>query len=603
MGNCYSYLESEKTLIINKFSKNEIRNSLINDVQDINIDNLEQWELDIITKLKKNYLQIEILSEEFSGNDNKSKAEYFYNLTSYTEDIELKLGLLLLSLNKDNTNEKIIIEYLKNVKLLQNDQNFNRIYTFYERLLSIESINILNHSNKQKIKSNYEQYFELINEIIAQNSNDLINFIEKKKDEFNKMEKYINNNPVNYFNNKEIYFYIQISNFLAFINQYNIFDRQMFFNYYQKVIKYFENNFPEEEKEIESLLLTLNFCNSGDPILKSFKTFINKDLTLSEIKEKILENNLNFTNIELKNNNLILTKYNKNQLILENFDIYDTYSIVDYFSNNNSIKTHEKLQLIRYNLFQNYNQYKSVEHPLKKHIENYILSSLSYDAFNEIYNYSIPIDYKKNIQNENYINNLLNNKIIIYPFSSKDFYSVTIKSLNKMYISGYTLYYLDNDNYELFKFIQLGKNFVLFIHEYQHLLNSEIAFLTRKIKYFYSNKIGIEESVVEIEKILFGNEIKYISYLQLYYLENYNFNQTISNFRKQFKKYHDLENEEIEKIVQKKNVISFFTERFNIPIEEIKKNKIITFRILKNNGFVFIKQSLRNHIRNDCFDY
>ena len=222
---------------------------------------------------------------------------------------------------------------------------------------------------------------------------------------------------------------------------------------------------------------------------------------------------------------------------------------------------------------------------------------------NEIYNYSIPIDYKKNIQNENYINNLLNNKIIIYPFSSKDFYSVTIKSLNKMYISGYTLYYLDNDNYELFKFIQLGKNFVLFIHEYQHLLNSEIAFLTGKIKYFYSNKIGIEESGVEIEKILFGNEIKYISYLQLYYLENYNFNQSISNFRKQFKKYHDLENEEIEKIVQKKNVISFFTERFNIPIEEIKKNKIITFRILKNNGFVFIKQSLRNHIRNDCFDY
>ena len=595
MGNCYSYLESEKTLIINKFSKNKIRNSLINDVQDINIDNLEQWELDIITKLKKNYLQIEILSEEFSGNDNKSKAEYFYNLTSYTEDIELKLGLLLLSLNKDNTNEKIIIEYLKNVKLLQNDQNFNRIYTFYERLLSIESINILNHSNKQKIKSNYEQYFELINEIIAQNSNDLINFIENKKKEFNKMEKYINNNPVNYFNNKEIYFYIQISNFLAFINQYNIFDRQSFLYDYQKVIKYFENNFPEEEKEIESLLLTLNFCKSGDPILKSFKTFINKDLTLSEIKEKILENNLNFINIELKNNNLILTESGKNQLILENFDIYDTYSIVDYFSNNNSIKTHEKLQLIRYNLFQNYNQYKSVEHSLKNLIENYILSSLSYDAFNEIYNYSIPIDYKKYIQNENYINNLLNNKIIIYPFSSKDFYSVTIKSLNKMYISGYTLYYLDNDNYELFKFIQLGKNFVLFIHEYQHLLNSEIAFLTGKIKYFYSNKIGIEESGVEIEKILFGNEIKYISYLQLYYLENYNFNQTISNFRKQFKKYKYLEKKEIDKIIQENNIISFFTGGFNIPIEEIHKNEIIKIKILNTNEPQFIKIRSKNH--------
>ena len=42
------------------------------------------------------------------------------------------------------------------------------------------------------------------------------------------MEKYINNNPVDYFNNKEIYFYIQISNFFAFINKQNIFDRQSF---------------------------------------------------------------------------------------------------------------------------------------------------------------------------------------------------------------------------------------------------------------------------------------------------------------------------------------------------------------------------------------
>ena len=595
MGNCYSYLESEKTLIINKFSKNKIRNSLINDVQDINIDNLEQWELDIITKLKKNFLQIEILSEEFSGNDNKSKAEYFYNLTSYTEDIELKLGLLLLSLNKDNTNEKIIIEYLKNVKLLQNDQNFNRIYTFYERLLSIESINKLNYSNKQKIKSNYDQYFELIYEIIKQKAYDLINFFENKKKEFNKMEKYINNNPVNYFNNKEIYFYIQISNFLVFINQYNIFDRKRFFNCHQKVIKYFENNFPEEEKEIESLLLTLNFCKSGDPILKSFKTFINKDLTLSEIKEKILEKNSYFTNIELKNNNLILTKYNEDKLILENFDIYDTYSIVDYFSNNNSIKTHEKLQLIRYNLFQNYNQYKSVEHSLKNLIENYILSSLSYDAFNEIYNYSIPINYKKYIQNENYINNLINNKIIIYPFSSREFYSITNKYLNKIYLSGYNNNILNNENYDFFKFIQLGSNFILFIHEFQHLLDSEIVFITGKIKYFNSNIIGIEESGIKIEKILFGKEINDISYLQLYYLENYNFNQTISNFRKQFKKYKYLEKKEIDKIIQENNIISFFTGGFNIPIEEIHKNEIIKIKILNTNEPQFIKIRSKNH--------
>ena len=131
--------------------------------------------------------------------------------------------------------------------------------------------------------------------------------------------------------------------------------------------------------------------------------------------------------------------------------------------------------------------------------------------------------------------------------------------------------------------------------EYQHLLNSEIAFLTGKIKYFYSNKIGIEESGVEIEKILFGNEIKYISYLQLYYLENYNFNQTISNFRKQFKKYKYLEKKEIDKIIQENNIISFFTGGFNIPIEEIHKNEIIKIKILNTNEPQFIKIRSKNH--------
>lgn len=114
-------------------------------------------------------------------------------------------------------------------------------------------------------------------------------------------------------------------------------------------------------------------------------------------------------------------------------------------------------------------------------------------------------------------------------------------------------------------------------------------FLIGKIKYFCSNKIGIEDRKYQNCKNIIWKRDTNISYLQLYYLENYNFHQSITDFRKHFKRYHNLEKEQIKEIIKEENIIVFFIEKFIICLEEIKKNKIIRLKILNNDGFVFKK--------------
>ena len=103
-----------------------------------------------------------------------------------------------------------------------------------------------------------------------------------------------------------------------------------------------------------------------------------------------------------------------------------------------------------------------------------------------------------------------------------------------------------NINHEIFKFTRLGANFIFFLHEFQHLINGEIAFITGNKKFFNSNKIGLEKSVVKIESLLFGKTLFQASYLQFYYLLNYgNFNKKIQYFKKEFNIYIKLKEKEI----------------------------------------------------------
>lgn len=598
MGTCYTKLQDNNSIIIQTIPKNYKKYSLNEEVQNIEINDYQSWQLNAINQVQKSYLQIEFLGEEYLGFDNISKANYFLNLSKKVDDNNLKLGLLLLSIKKDNTNEDIIFEYLKILKILSNEIkeiNFINIFTYYERFLSLKSLEYF--PEKKKIKDNFEQYFELINNFINTKKKYLNQFIENKKNELNLTEKYINNNPITYFKNKEIYFYIQMEYFISYFNDTNIYKRQFFLINNKTVINYFKNNFPEDEKEIETLLFTINYCKEGDNILKSFHTFLYKPLTIEEIKKQI--KNENIKSIELIYNkekireDLIIKMKNDSIITLENFSQYDTYSIVDFFSNFSEIQEYEKLKLMNYNLFQKKNQYKLLENSFNKIVSNYILSTLSKEVFNEIFNYSPPIDFKKYFQNSQYINDLLEKKIIIYPFESKDFFAATQKFFNKIYISGFNLIDLEQ---EIFKFTRLAINLVFFIHEFQHLLNSEIAFITGKKKYFNSNKIGLDENELKSESILFGKTIENATYLQFYYLINcINFKKKISIFKQEFNKYDKIKNEEIDEVIKNPDLIYFFNNEFKIPIKEIKNNKRIKFKNIFNERFIFVKDYIKNN--------
>ena len=104
MGTCYTKLQDNNSIIIQTIPKNYKKYSLNEEVQNIEINDYESWQLNAINQVQKSYLQIEFLGEEYLGFDNISKANYFLNLSKKVDDNNLKLGLLLLSIKKDNTN-------------------------------------------------------------------------------------------------------------------------------------------------------------------------------------------------------------------------------------------------------------------------------------------------------------------------------------------------------------------------------------------------------------------------------------------------------------------------------------------------------------------
>ena len=123
-------------------------------------------------------------------------------------------------------------------------------------------------------------------------------FIKNKKKELNLTEKFITNNPISYKNNKEIYFYTQIDFFINNFNEKNLYKRKYFLTQNEKVINYFKNEFPKDEKEIDSLIFTLNFGQEGDKILNSFSTFLNKPLSIKEMENIIKNSNKNINSIK-----------------------------------------------------------------------------------------------------------------------------------------------------------------------------------------------------------------------------------------------------------------------------------------------------------------
>ena len=260
MGYCYS-----KIPIKSKEVKIEIKNKNNN-------DSYLPWEQKYIDKIN----QLEEISIELEEKNRIQKSLYYHEISkNIINNNELKIGYLIKAINNNNLNEEIISDYLITLqKISVNDNNINYFeqFQFYERFLSIDLLKKKFPESQKKISSK-EDYFNLLIDFINIDDSKVKLFIEKEKIKLTYIENFIPNQPIKYHINKEAFFYFQKECFLNYFNQLNCDDENFFLakkNFLRKfndTIIYFKDNLPNDEKEINRILFTFNFCSKNDFIL------------------------------------------------------------------------------------------------------------------------------------------------------------------------------------------------------------------------------------------------------------------------------------------------------------------------------------------------
>ena len=589
MGYCNS-----KVIIKNQEIKiNEI-------IQDENVFQYPDWEKRFTKQIDNLY---DISAIMFSKNKIEI-ADFYYEKCKQTKNINIKLGLLIKALRYNNTNESIIIEFLTVLKKSPINKLFNEYFGIYEKILSLNSLNKYFPNEKRKNISQKDSYFKLINDFTC--NNELDDFIKNYKIQFETTEIYIPNQPVSYQTNQEIFFYFQISNFINFFfknrNINLLQNRKTFLLKYENIINYFQNNLEKNIKEIDIIFFIINFCTSIDEILPSFNTILNPDLSFEQIKSQIFQNK-NIKDVQLIDNNLKIILKNGKNLILENYMIYDTYCLVDYFKINDRINENEKFNLVKFNYFQKYNFCQYHQNILNLLFKNFIYSKIANDLFYKIRNNNSPIDYNSFINLNNFYEDLFENKIIFYPFNSNYFSGITLKFFNKIFIRGFYNYNTILVQNKLNNIVIFSKLLYNFEHEFQHFINTEIAFYTKDVKYFSSFSIGIHkgESGNEFENILFGGTKDSITINQaIFILTSSNYEITISEFKNKFNVYEKNDNNDFKMLLSYLNETNVgklmnIDNSLNIDISDcglinLKSNsfnKIIIrkIRIKSNEGF------------------
>ena len=572
MGHCCSKMN----FISVKFEINLLK-------KEDNLPDYGPWEEKYLRKIDNLY---EIASE-LENKNRSEKANYYYEESKKILNNELKLSYLIKAVSYNNINENILLDYLdvlKKESVKNSDINFLEYLISYGNLISLDLVkNKFPEYEQIRNNSQKDAYFNLLFDFMKEKSND-DNFIFSQKRKIFSHEGIIPNQPISYNSNKEAFFYFQIHFFFDFfrstkekyVKNYKtiISNRKKFLRKCYDTISYIKDNLPQDEKDINVFFFTLNFCQNTDLILQSFKTFCKKELTFTEIKNQIINENKFITDVNLINDDIqINVKDNNEPTIIKNYKQYDTYSIVEYFKENLEIDELSKYNLMKYQDFQYNNFYKQDDKLIKFIFQKYINSNIANSMFYKIRDNSCTFSYKENFQTKSFIDDLYNNKILYYPFISRIFCALTIKYIDKMFLPGYHEYSDINEN-KNFKLFAISKIFFDFQHEFQHIINAEISFITGNLKYFSSFEIKIKggESGEEYEKILFGGIKNEINILQGIYILNLdNYEKSVNTFKKEFISYSIIDNSKINKIIDecKESEIGNL-----IDFEEINKDKI-----------------------------
>ena len=422
-----------------------------------------------------------VKSYNFETFDNEIKN---YNLIFEIKEVEnIKKGLKLLS-RKD-----ILKNFLKELSNVENDEDINNIYSKAED----ESKKII-YFNYPIEFSNKELYFYKIYILL------ILHIAEAKKHSSKKFKD-------NYIRNKKGVAQLILNN--------NILENE-------KIIK------NEDKMNILTLLIMFDNLDEQNSSLNFNRLLQTEKTTYIELKNHILDNklgiikvdkmeNISFktdfdANYEVYPDNVCLKNLNKKalKLFLNRFDDYKFNTLDKLLTKNRITPYIENIKMF-----------------LIKIIDSNVLKETIKKLFPEYYIYFLNSNLKD-------IKECIKSRIKFYPYEQLRFSGVTDKLSCYSFIS---VFFEANAPFHYMSILNCGAVIDNCIFHMNHLIQNIIHFraINKSMFLFQKKEEKEKNEFKDIENILFGKKIQILNILECFYILNeYNYNQSLHDFRKNF---------------------------------------------------------------------
>ena len=590
----------------NKKTEEDYKNYLKNMVYKISYDNnLFKYEdnnnIEEINFIKKkNYFMIPEIEKELD----KLKDETIYKRKEYVKN-ELTKNQTIINIKeqyiyylkliiRDNTNKKLIKEYLKFLKSNQKEikEYFQNIEEYKDEILFYKvclNQNDLKELGEYKDKSEKEKFIEFIKEL--SNINDIVKNISQIKniDEISFFNQPIdlNNEELFYYKNK-IIIYLDILNKKHYsTNLYKFWLKQ---NLIRDILnkKIFENN--DIIKNIDKLNLIINLISEPE-----CDNYTNEYL-LNLLNSNIC-NNEDINEIISKTNCKKFVINGKIALVIGNF-IYD-YDTLENLSKDNFIKYYKNtgIKNEEYYLEELYSFDYLLNEINKdlylKDIKNFLKVILKRKVFNEAFELVYGEENLHYFLNESILNEIIDNHIKFIPFLSYDNCGMTDRYTMDTYIFIerkpiiYNNIGNNNENKKLVEdALKIGRIISIIFHEINNIIYSYLLYFYNNINYSFQKQKKIKISEFKergfyMEYNLFGRIIESLNLKEAMYIMNIdNYNKDIKKFQKDFINLNGKSN--INGVFSKFNVINQFDNYDSIKSCIIKTKNITKINPLEN---------------------
>jgi len=501
----------------------------------IKIRNIPLFERGLIAETKYNNLKNKKVGKEDQINDNKKI------MAKYIEIIELML--------LNNTNKKITKLYLDFIK---NNENFINIFKLNNYKDELKKYKILFTKDEiNKIEREYKTIGEkenYVNFLIYLSTEKDDNKIYSKANElYNKI--YYFNYPIE-FSNQELFYYKLFALLIIAIHDNNRGEdwrKEQYISNKRKIAKIIIDNnilynrkiiYNEDKMNILTTLIIFEQLNEqGESInfkrllqtekasFETLKKFVN-DNNIGIMQNKTIDNEGNFVikGINGSPKNIIVVNINDVCLnILKDKDLDLTFT---------PYKCNTLDSLLK-------------DHPLSKYIgriKSFLIKIIYSKSYNDIIKQLFP-DYSTFLLGDNLktLEKFINQRLKFYPYKIFDISGVTDKFSCYSYISILEFQYLANrEDYK--KILRIGAVIENTLQEINHINQDFIFFKINEQSLFRTSKITYLniEGGEDFEILLFGRKIGHLRFLEaLYLLNENNYEQSLENFRSNFKNLYN----------------------------------------------------------------